>query len=152
MWTAASVSVVKVDTGVFASTFAEIGVRARELEDLGYDGLMTAETAHDPFLPLAIAAEHTERVELATGIVVAFARTPMLTAYTAAWAMPRSVIARMIPARHVRDPFDRHVGGPDTSTIGRLIPLSESDFECPKESHVPFRPLARPHYRRPRAL
>ena len=44
---------------------------------------MTAETAHDPFLPLAIAAEHTERIELATGIAVAFARTPMVTAYTA---------------------------------------------------------------------
>jgi len=30
-----------------------------------------------------IAAEHTERIELGTGIAVAFARTPMLTAYTA---------------------------------------------------------------------
>ena len=30
-----------------------------------------------------IAAEHTERIELATGIAVAFARTPMMLAYTA---------------------------------------------------------------------
>ena len=74
---------MKVDTGIFAPSFTEIGPRARELEAMGYDGLLTAETAHDPFLPLAIAAEHTERVELSTGIVVAFARTPMLTAYTA---------------------------------------------------------------------
>ncbi len=58
-------------------------MRARELEDLGYDGLITAETASDPFLPLAIAAEHTSRIQLGTGIAVAFARTPMLTAYTA---------------------------------------------------------------------
>jgi probable F420-dependent oxidoreductase len=74
---------VKIDTGIMGGSYAEIGTRARELEALGYDGLMTAETAHDPYLPLAIAAEHTERVELATGIVVAFGRTPMVTAYTA---------------------------------------------------------------------
>ncbi|MGQ0823605.1 MAG: LLM class F420-dependent oxidoreductase [Actinomycetota bacterium] len=72
-----------VDTGVFGGSLAEVGRTARVLEEQGYDGLMTAETAHDPFLPLAIAAEHTERVELATSIAVAFARTPMVMAYTA---------------------------------------------------------------------
>jgi len=50
---------------------------ARGLEAAGYDGIWSAETTHDPFLPLAIAAEHTERVELGTGIAVAFARNPM---------------------------------------------------------------------------
>jgi len=74
---------MKVDTGIMAASLGDIGRRAKELEDFGYDGLITAETAHDPFLPLAIAAEHTERIELGTGIAVAFARTPMLTAYTA---------------------------------------------------------------------
>ena len=44
------------------------------LEAAGYDGGFTAETAHDPFLPLAIASQHTERIELGTGIAVAFAR------------------------------------------------------------------------------
>ena len=74
---------MKVDTGVMGGSVSEIGLRAKELEDLGYDGLMTAETGHDAFLPLALAAEHTERIELATGIAVAFARTPMVLAYTA---------------------------------------------------------------------
>ena len=74
---------MKVDTGIMAGALDEIAVRARELEDLGYDGLITAETGSDPFLPLVIAAEHTDRIELGTGIAVAFARTPMLTAYTA---------------------------------------------------------------------
>src|SRR5207302_702712 len=74
---------MKVDTGIMAGALDDIAVRARELEDIGYDGLITAETASDPFLPLVIAAEHTERIELGTGIAVAFARTPMLTAYTA---------------------------------------------------------------------
>jgi probable F420-dependent oxidoreductase len=50
---------------------------AREAEDVGYDGIWSVETSHDPFLPLVLAAEHTERIEIGTGIAVAFARNPM---------------------------------------------------------------------------
>jgi probable F420-dependent oxidoreductase len=57
--------------------------RAVELERLGYDGGTTAETNADPFLPLALAAEHTERLELVTSIAVAFARSPMTLAQSA---------------------------------------------------------------------
>jgi probable F420-dependent oxidoreductase len=71
---------VRVDGGIGGNTIAELAKSARELEDLGYDGIITAETGHDPFLQLLIAAEHTERVELATGIAVAFARNPMTLA------------------------------------------------------------------------
>ena len=53
------------------------GAAAREAEEAGYDGVFSAETGHDPFVPLAVAAEATERLELATGIAVAFARNPM---------------------------------------------------------------------------
>src|SRR3954470_11864452 len=74
---------MRVDTGVMGTSAVDVGQRARELEELGYDGLLTAETGHDAFLPIALAAEHTERIELATGIAVAFARTPMVLAYTA---------------------------------------------------------------------
>jgi probable F420-dependent oxidoreductase len=74
---------MKIDTGLGGDDLGAIGQRARELEDLGYDGIHTAETNHDPFLPLAVAAEHTERVQLGTGIAVAFARSPMTTANTA---------------------------------------------------------------------
>jgi probable F420-dependent oxidoreductase len=50
---------------------------ARGAEEAGYDGVWTAETSHDPFLPLVLAAEHTEHIMLGTGIAVAFARNPM---------------------------------------------------------------------------
>jgi probable F420-dependent oxidoreductase len=53
---------------------------ARSAEAVGYDGIWSAETSHDPFLPLALAAEHTDRLELGTGIAVAFARNPMTLA------------------------------------------------------------------------
>jgi probable F420-dependent oxidoreductase len=56
---------------------------ARRLEKAGYDGLWSSESAHDPFLPLVLAAEHTGRTELGTAIAVAFARSPMQLAYTA---------------------------------------------------------------------
>src|SRR3954468_12336365 len=53
---------------------------AQEAERGGYDGVWAAETSHDPFFPLLLAAEHTERIELGTGIAVAFARNPMTLA------------------------------------------------------------------------
>ena len=46
-------------------------------------GAWTAELAHDPFMPLLLAAEHTEELEIGTSIAVAFARSPMTLANTA---------------------------------------------------------------------
>ncbi|MET0920861.1 MAG: TIGR03617 family F420-dependent LLM class oxidoreductase, partial [Acidimicrobiia bacterium] len=43
-------------------------------------GVWSAETGSDPFLPLAVAATVTDRVELGTAIAVAFARNPMTVA------------------------------------------------------------------------
>ena len=62
---------------------AGIGARARMMEQDGYSGLLSAETSHDPFLPLALAAEHTERIDLMTAIAVGFARNPMVLAQVA---------------------------------------------------------------------
>ena len=53
---------------------------ARSLEEAGYAGAWTAEIKNDPFLPLLRGAERTTRLELGTGIAVAFARNPMLVA------------------------------------------------------------------------
>ncbi len=47
------------------------------LEEIGYDGGFTFEAKHDPFLPLVIAAEHTQRLRLGTALAIAFARNPM---------------------------------------------------------------------------
>ncbi len=74
---------MKIDSGLMGVGFGEMAARAKALEEFGYDGLTTAETAHDPFLPLMIAAEHTSSIELQTGIAVAFARSPMTLANTA---------------------------------------------------------------------
>ena len=60
-----------------------VGETARAAEALGFAGLWTSETKHDAFLPLAIAANETERIELGTSVAIAFSRSPMETAQTA---------------------------------------------------------------------
>jgi probable F420-dependent oxidoreductase len=59
---------------------ASVVEAAQLAERVGYDGIWSAETSHDPFLPLALAAQSTERIALGTGIAVAFARNPMTLA------------------------------------------------------------------------
>ena len=49
----------------------------RALEEIGYDGAFSFEAKHDPFLPLVLAAEHTQRLQLGTAVAIAFARNPM---------------------------------------------------------------------------
>ena len=53
------------------------------LEEIGYDRAFSFEAKHDPFIPLAVAGEHTSRIELGTAIAIGFARTPMTLANTA---------------------------------------------------------------------
>ncbi len=77
--TAASTPRLKIDRGI-PSALDRIPEDASALERQGYDGCWSAEINHDPFLPLALAAEHTSRVELGTSIAVAFARNPMTVA------------------------------------------------------------------------
>jgi probable F420-dependent oxidoreductase len=74
---------VKVDTILASGEWPRLPDEARRLEEAGYDAAWTAEVSHDPFLPLAVAAGATSRISLGTSIAVAFARSPMTTAYTA---------------------------------------------------------------------
>ena len=67
---------MKVDGGI-GTDLTKVGTEAKEREEAGYSGIWTAETSHDPFLPLVLAAEHTDSVELGTSIAVAFARNPL---------------------------------------------------------------------------
>ncbi len=73
---------MKVDAFV-AANMRGIAAEAQRLEAIGYDGLRLPELNHDPFMPLAIAAEHTEKIELVTSVAVAFSRNPMSMAVQA---------------------------------------------------------------------
>lgn len=73
---------IKVDGGI-PLQLQRVADVATELERRGYDGCWTGEINHDPFLPMLLAAEHTNSLELGTSIAVAFARNPMTVANVA---------------------------------------------------------------------
>jgi probable F420-dependent oxidoreductase len=65
-----------------------VAAHVRRVEALGYDGLLVPEAVNDAMLVALLALEHSERLYVATGVVVAFARSPMLLAQDA-WALQR---------------------------------------------------------------
>lgn len=64
----------------------EVATLAQAVERAGFSGLVFTETSQTPWMSLAAAAMATSRLELATGIAVAFPRSPMTTAQ-AAWEL-----------------------------------------------------------------
>jgi probable F420-dependent oxidoreductase len=71
---------MRVFTTLPQEDLRKVGPAARAIEQAGYDGVTTQENKHDPFLSLAVAGTTTERLELHTGIAIAFARSPMSVA------------------------------------------------------------------------
>ncbi|HYM73046.1 MAG TPA: TIGR03617 family F420-dependent LLM class oxidoreductase [Stellaceae bacterium] len=67
---------------------ARVGEEARLAEALGYDGIVSEETKDDPFVVMALAAQATTTIGLATGVAIAFPRAPAVTAL-AAWTLQR---------------------------------------------------------------
>lgn len=63
----------------------ELGPLVRQIDDAGYDSVWSAEsTEYDGLTPLVVAAEHSTRLRLATGIVNVYTRGPALLAQSAA--------------------------------------------------------------------
>ena len=79
---------MKIDTQIGGGVSESIAADARRLERMGFDGAWTFEAKHDPFLPLALAATATERLQLGTNITVAFGRSPFSVAQMA-WDLQR---------------------------------------------------------------
>ena len=85
----------KIDASIHPDTLAAVPAMVREAESAGLDGLWTSETQHDPFLPLALAAEHSNSLSLGTAVAIAFARSPGVLAYTA-WDLAHATQGRFI--------------------------------------------------------
>ena len=75
---------MKLDATTRGIGIKEVAAWAARCEEFGIDGIWTTETDHDPYFPLVLAAPATSRVELGTGIAVAFPRSPTHLAH-AAW-------------------------------------------------------------------
>jgi len=74
---------MKIDTNIVVSNLRDVPALAQAAEAIGFDGLWSSETSHDPFLMSALVAEHTQRATLGTAIAVAFPRSPGTLAYLA---------------------------------------------------------------------
>jgi probable F420-dependent oxidoreductase len=86
---------MKIDTGLLVHDLKQMPAIARAADEIGFDGLWTFETAHEAFLPLVLAAEHSERLTLGTSIAVAFARSPAILAHIG-WDLARFSKGRFI--------------------------------------------------------
>src|ERR1700688_5196660 len=82
----------RLDPGVRAAErpldIGAVAADARRAEALGYDGVLAAETKDDPFIVMALAAQATQRVGLATAVAIAFPRSPVITAHSA-WTLQK---------------------------------------------------------------
>jgi probable F420-dependent oxidoreductase len=104
---------VNLDCTLAMDALEDVPEVARAAEEAGFQALWANETKHNPFVTLAIAAAHTTRLRLGTGIAVAFARSPMVAAQTA-WDLGRLSGGRFILGlgTQVRAHIERRFGMP----------------------------------------
>lgn len=98
-----------------------VAAEARRVRDLGFDGFFTAETTHDPFIPLALASVEAPELTLGTAIAVAFPRSPMVTAQVA-WDLAAMSQGRFILGlgTQIKPHIVRRFGMQWTTASGRL--------------------------------
>src|SRR3954469_5018347 len=94
---------------------------AKAAEAAAYDGLLTMENKHDPFLAHAIAAVNTDRVELGTSVAIAFPRSPMVVA-NACWDLQNASRGRFVLGigPQIRPHNERRFSVPWTAPAPRL--------------------------------
>jgi probable F420-dependent oxidoreductase len=82
----------KADSGLKAGqTLLDVRTVAAEagrVEALGYDGLAIQDNQDDPYIIGALAAQGTQRIQIATSVAIAFPRSPTVTAMTA-WTLAK---------------------------------------------------------------
>src|SRR5258705_8361785 len=86
---------MRVFTTVPQEDLRRVPQAARAAEAQDYDGIISMENKHDPFLALAVAGAATERIELHTGVAISFARTPMAVAQVG-WDLAGSTGGRLV--------------------------------------------------------
>jgi probable F420-dependent oxidoreductase len=112
---------MKLDAALGPLALLDVPRVARAADALGFDTLWTTETQHDPFLPLALAGEHSARLRLGTAVAIAFARSPTVVAHTA-WDLAAASGGRFVLGlgTQVRAHIERRFGMPWSAPAPRL--------------------------------
>lgn len=99
----------------------DVPAHARRAERLGYTGLHVPEAVHDGLLAAALALEHTVALRVATSVLVAFPRSPMVVAH-AAWDLAAFSDGRfeLGLGSQVRGNVERRYGVPWTAPVPRM--------------------------------
>jgi probable F420-dependent oxidoreductase len=118
-----------------------VGAAAVVIEAEGYDGVVAMENKHDPFLALAVAGAATERIELHTGVAIAFARTPMAVA-NVGWDLAGSTGGRFVIGlgSQVRAHNERRFSVPWTPPAPRMreyVQVLRAIWRCWKTGEKP---------------
>jgi probable F420-dependent oxidoreductase len=111
-----------IDASLPPTTLSNIPSIAKAAEAFGFSGLWSTETIHDPFLPGAVIAEHTQHLNFGTAVAIAFARSPATLAYTA-WDLAQVSGGRFILGlgTQVKAHIERRFGMPwPESVVGKL--------------------------------
>jgi len=126
---------MKFDAVIPPTGLKDIPGLASAAEAIGFDALWTQETQHDPFLPCALIAEHTTRLNFGTAIAVSFARSPANLAYTA-WDLAAQSGGRFILGlgTQVKAHIERRFGLPwPESVTGKLreqVQVMRAFWDC----------------------
>ena len=113
---------IRLDASIPPVALTAIPAIARAAEAMGFRGLWSNETVHDPFLPGALIAEHSSRLEFGTAVAIGFARSPATLAYTA-WDLAQASGGRFILGlgTQVKAHIERRFGMPwPDSVTGKL--------------------------------
>ncbi len=138
--------VLKIDAQLRGFDLTHVPAQAQRLEELGFDAAWTFEAAQDPFLPLAVAATATKKLELGTNIAVAFARSPFSMAGTA-WDIQRASCGRLHLGlgTQVRAHVERRFSMPFDQPAARVTDY----IRCMRAIFDTFQTDARPDYEGP---
>ena len=121
---------MKLDTQLGHRGLSAAADEARSYERIGFDGAWTFEAGHDPFLPVALAAQATERLSLGTNIAVAFARSRTVTS---------NAIPIVIPPTIALDSFFRFI------LIPHSLACRAGRVRCRSEQNLPLYRTQRTH-------
>ena len=119
---------MKFDAQIAPSSLASMPEVAQGAEQVGFDAIWSSEIQHDPFLPLALVSEHTDRLRFGTSVAIGFARSPATLAYTA-WDLADASKGRFILGlgTQVKPHIERRFGMPwPDSPVGKLRELIEA--------------------------